>query len=351
MHDLDKPCISVRSQMKKLFLLLVFPSLVSAGEITTHYGSGGGSIVISSGAAASHPAPTNPAISAVYQSSISATWTSVSSENGYTLDASTTNFSGGTTVSSVTTNGASTGLTVVSLSASTTYYVKAGSRWTDGTTTYTATASTRTKASGVEVDSRTISGISASGSPKQWNMTFTGSNRYVLVDCVGVNSTVTGITVGGTSASLIQNHTNGTSHSAMYGLAAPAEGSQQISVSFSAGDDSNMNCGAISLTGVNQSSPVDVSTAAYVNGEQYATIARDTTADNVMIVDMVYRTANTACTPDGSQTSQYAFPNSSQGVWSGGSTKLVGAAGSQSTQWNVGWSAAILTWVAIKPAP
>lgn len=202
----------------------------------------------------------------------------------------------------------------------------------------------------IEIDSQTISGMSASGSPKQWNMTYSGSNRYTTIDCIGVNVTVTGITVGGTSASLITAHSNGTSHSAMYGLVAPGTGSQQISVSFSGGDDSNLNCGAISFTGVDQANPIDVSTGTYANGQEFITIARDTTVAGAMLVDMVYRTSNSACTPDGSQTSQYVFPNSSQGVWSGGSTKLAGAAGSQSMQWNVGWSAAILTWVALKPA-
>lgn len=128
---------------------IVIASLISACWVCYAYTPSGTGAIIGI-ATVSQPAPGIPAIASVYQTSMSFTWTSVSSEQGYTAEASTGDFDGSTIISSVTTSGSATGLTVVSLSASTSYYMRVGSRWTDGTTTYanTSPASTTTLAAG-----------------------------------------------------------------------------------------------------------------------------------------------------------------------------------------------------------
>ena len=75
-------------------------------------------------------------------------WTHVNSDLGYVLEASTgsypNSFSGNQ--SSVTTNGTAGTLTVVSLGVNTTYYLRVGSRWADGTTSYVTALATSTLA-------------------------------------------------------------------------------------------------------------------------------------------------------------------------------------------------------------
>jgi len=96
------------------------------------------------------PAPTNPVITSVSTSSLTATWGSVGSSSGYSLEASSTNFTGGVTLSSVTANGNATTLAFNpgQLMPNSTAYVRVGALW-GGTTTYAAAvpASTSTLAS------------------------------------------------------------------------------------------------------------------------------------------------------------------------------------------------------------
>src|SRR6185295_15553965 len=90
------------------------------------------------------PAPA-PTITSVYITTMRVTWPSVTSNTGYSLEASTdTNFTGAI-ISSVTSIGTLTGLTfnANSLAGNTTYYVRVGSLW-NGTTNYSSTLSTST---------------------------------------------------------------------------------------------------------------------------------------------------------------------------------------------------------------
>lgn len=87
---------------------------------------------------------------------------------GYRLEASTTNFSGGTVVSSATYDISKSTLTVT-LDSNTTYYFRAGSLNADGGATYTATLATATLAAPVEALLTTLTpsplGITAAFSP------------------------------------------------------------------------------------------------------------------------------------------------------------------------------------------
>ena len=80
------------------------------------------------------PAPGSPSL-AVYLSSAAMTWNNVNSEKGYVLeayaDSGYTNLAG----SSITANTSATGLSLnAELAPDTTYWIRAGSLWNDGTT-------------------------------------------------------------------------------------------------------------------------------------------------------------------------------------------------------------------------
>lgn len=124
-------------------------SATTAGHCMSAVGSNGSCTCI-----ANQSAPLSPTITAVYQTTITVSWTQVASDLGYTAQASSTNYNGtGTIYSSNTINGSATSLVIGSASAlteNTTYYLRVGSLWNDGTTTYanTVPASTTTLASG-----------------------------------------------------------------------------------------------------------------------------------------------------------------------------------------------------------
>ena len=83
-------------------------------------------------------APGSVSLTAVYVTSATLSWTAVSGSNGYEIDASSMQFTGGTILSTVTTNNATTSLTVLGLNPDTTYYFNVGSLWS-GATTYSGT--------------------------------------------------------------------------------------------------------------------------------------------------------------------------------------------------------------------
>ena len=85
--------------------------------------------------------PVGPQIAAVYVSSLSVTWGAVNSNNGYGVEASTGAWLNGFTgnVSSATTDGSAASLVIDGLAPDTTYFVRVGSLWADGTTSYALT--------------------------------------------------------------------------------------------------------------------------------------------------------------------------------------------------------------------
>ena len=89
------------------------------------------------------PAPSPVNISAVYITSITVNYGTVSGSGGYELDASSTNFVGGVVLSSITTSSSLGSLTVFGLNPDTTYFLKVGSLWS-GATSYTLSTPTST---------------------------------------------------------------------------------------------------------------------------------------------------------------------------------------------------------------
>jgi hypothetical protein len=116
------------------------------------------------------PAPTNPIISAVYLSSITVTWGGVSADDGYSADAFR---DPGFTIpagSSVTVNGAATGLALQGLTANTTYYLRVGSLYDDATNyAFTTPVATAT------LPAVPTSGVFSSVFPSSFTATWSGS--------------------------------------------------------------------------------------------------------------------------------------------------------------------------------
>ena len=157
-------------------------SATTAGHCMSAVASNGSCTCI-----ANQSAPLSPAISTVWYSSVAVTWTQVASDLGYSLEASSTNFSGGTLYSSGTTNGASTTLIVVGLSEATTYWMKVGSRWNDGTTTYanTVPSSTETLTAGggslTFVQSASFTYVAGQSKAETNSITVTAGNLLIVM--------------------------------------------------------------------------------------------------------------------------------------------------------------------------
>lgn len=128
-----------------------------------------------------------------------------------------------------------------------------------------------------------------SGTSFSWSHTCTGSDRYLVVAIMSYNQqgTITAPTYNGVSMTLIQstNIPTNVNNFWMYGLVAPDTGTNTISFSFSI-SNSFVSAVATSYTGVDQTTPIDVSviqnltpstTSAYVP-------SITTTVDNTWVV-------------------------------------------------------------------
>lgn len=118
-------------------------------------------------------------------------------------------------------------------------------------------------------------------------------------------SSVSNITYNGVNLSLIkaQASVSGAVRAELWGLAAPATGSNTIVVTLSAALDSIG--GAISFTGDHQTSPTEGAASATATnvGAADATVDVTTVADNDVCVDVV-ATSDTAITVGAGQTSR-----------------------------------------------
>src|SRR3990167_8066727 len=117
-----------------------------------------------------------------------------------------------------------------------------------------------------------------------WNHTCTGSNLILVVGISWFdNTTISSITYAGNSLTNIRQDDNGTTiHSALYYILDPSTGSNAIVITFSGNTDARG--GAISLTGVQQSSQPDANNGA--NGSDTTqTVDVTTVADNCWVID------------------------------------------------------------------
>ena len=164
-------------------------------------------------------------------------------------------------------------------------------------------------ASLITFDAASNSGYQTAQSSYSWSHTCTGSNRYLIVGISMLSiagSSVSSITYNNVSMTFLGavSSVTGAVRVELWGLIAPATGSNTIVVTLSTGLDSVG--GAASYTSVNQSSATEsFNSASATNvGAADATVDITTIADNDMIVDCV-STTDAAITVGAGQTSRW----------------------------------------------
>lgn len=206
----------------------------------------------------------------------------------------------------------------------------------------------------IAFDAASNSGYKTAQSSYTWNHTCSGSDRYLTVGISMLSvagSSVSSMTYNGVALSLIsaKASVSGAVRAELWGLIAPALGTNVISVTLSAGLDSIGE--AVSFTQVNQTVPYEGAASASATnvGAADATVNVSTTADNDWCVDIV-ATDDTAITVGAGQTQRN---NVSGALGSGGmSTEgTITPPGTVTMSWtNVG---ALATWsivaVALRP--
>lgn len=181
-----------------------------------------------------------------------------------------------------------------------------------------------------------------SANPVTWTHTCTGSNLvlYVGVDVhIPLGGSITSASYNGVAMTLIisTQGSNGVSNTGflngIFYLANPATGAHTVSVSF-AGGAASAEGGSISLTGVDQTTPVDASSCTTsVTGEPSVTLT--TIANNSWALDNVDSFSGTATVGAG-QTAQW-----NNALNSGSSIGPITPAGATTMTWSglsVGWA-------------
>lgn len=163
-------------------------------------------------------------------------------------------------------------------------------------------------ADGILFDAASNSGYQTAQSTYSWSHTCTGSNRYLAVGIAMLSvggASVTGITYNGVAMSLVDARASvtGAIRAELWGLVAPASGTNTIAVTLTAPLDSIGE--AVSFTGVNQTFATEgAADASATNvGAADATVNVTTVADNDWTVDIV-ATSDTAITVGAGQTSR-----------------------------------------------
>lgn len=161
---------------------------------------------------------------------------------------------------------------------------------------------------GIQFDAASNSAYQTAQSTYSWSYTCTGTNRYLTVGISMLSvggSSVSSITYNGVNLSLIkaQASVSGAVRAELWGLVAPASGSNTIVVTLSAALDSIG--GAVSFTGVHQTSPTEGAASATATnvGAADATVDVVTVANKDVCVDVV-ATSDTAITVGAGQTSR-----------------------------------------------
>jgi len=204
----------------------------------------------------------------------------------------------------------------------------------------------------IAVDSR---GTNSAGTtnPYTFNHTTAGSDRLLVVDVL-LNSTrsdnVTGVTYNGTSMTRRYHLQAANSRAAgmyAYYLAAPSTGTNTVSVAKTT--TNNSSCCAGSYTGVDQTTPINVSATAAVDNTTPISTSITTTVSGCWMVGLLYNSNwNLALT--GSLTTGYQTPLPSNAGVMADSDGSLGAAGSYSGGENAGAGWLMLGLLGIAPA-
>lgn len=144
---------------------------------------------------------------------------------------------------------------------------------------------------GIAFDGASNSGYQAAASTYSWSHTCAGANRYLVVgvSMLSLAQTVTGITCNGVALTLIgvKASISGAARVELWGLVAPASGSNTVAVTLSGAIASS--AGAVSFTGVHQTSPIEGFNSAQATnvGAADAMVNVTTVATDDWTVDVV----------------------------------------------------------------
>lgn len=158
---------------------------------------------------------------------------------------------------------------------------------------------------GITFDAASNSGYQAAASTYNWSHTCTGSNLYLTVgiSMLSLAQTVSGITYNSVAMTFLgaQNSVSGAARVELWGLVAPATGSNTIAVTLTGAIASAGN--ASSYAGVHQTSPTESFNSAQATnvGAADATVNVTTVANNDWCVDIL-ATDDTAVTVGAGQT-------------------------------------------------
>lgn len=144
---------------------------------------------------------------------------------------------------------------------------------------------------GIAFDAASDSGYQAAASSYSWSHTCTGSNRYLVVGVamLSLAQSVSGITYNSVPLTLlgVQASVSGAARVELWGLVAPATGSNTLAVTLT-GAIASAGC-AGSFTGVQQTSPTEAFSSAQATnvGAADATVDATTVAASDWVVDIV----------------------------------------------------------------
>jgi len=151
-----------------------------------------------------------------------------------------------------------------------------------------------------------------------WSHTCTGANLILVVGVSIVDSggggpaAVTGITYNSVALTLIRRGLGGSSNATeMWRLIAPATGANTIAVTLSQAPVQNSMGGAVSLTGVHQTTPVDASNAA-TSSAGNASVSVTTVAANAWLVDTMVDNGGDASAADSPQVEAWNLAGNSR---------------------------------------
>jgi hypothetical protein len=218
----------------------------------------------------------------------------------------------------------------------------------------------------IAFDAHTAAGVSTaavSGTPVTFNHTTgSGSDRLLVVPIQirgGGGGVVTGVTYNGVAMTAVDTEAiNASAHTVMFYLVAPATGSNTVSIAhtmvFPSG--THMVASATSLTGVDQSTPLNAFNKAAASSAGPMTVSLTTTVADCWVIDScAMRTSAsdtatmTAVTNRTSRTNSLTAANGLRGLSS--TIGPAAAAGSHTTEWtkslNHDWA---IMAAAFKPA-
>lgn len=198
--------------------------------------------------------------------------------------------------------------------------------------THTVLASATEVMAAIAFDNVSTSTFTGSGSSFSWSHTSTGSNLALYVGISSILRTVSSVTYNGTAMTkaIQQQGASGDVYSTGMYLANPSTGANTVSVTLSASDLESFG-GAITLTGVDQTTPVNASSSAPAFSDS-VTVGQE----NSWIVDNLGVAQGSSLTVGAGQTSRWNELNG------GGDTRVVGSSkgpvstGSQSMSYTGG---------------